>query len=278
MQDWIIYTIGFTAQILFASRIIIQWFKSEKANKIKTPVIFWKLSLLGAIMFFIYGYLRRDFSIMLGQAIIYFVFIRNLALQKEWKPSPFIFKFIVIGFPIFAIWYGIFGADINYNLLFSQQEDQGIGTWLLITGIVGQLVYVFRFIYQWIYSEQKQKSSLPLGFWILSLVGSAIVLVYAIYREDLTQLSGYPTCVEDFTQKNAPAQKVFDIEYRHGIKDKDDFKMEPGFENFQEIKKGDLLAIQNGNELRSEWNARIFMPLYQAQGNDGFFVIKEEAN
>ncbi|MDQ7917923.1 lipid-A-disaccharide synthase N-terminal domain-containing protein [Mesonia sp. MT50] len=191
MQDWIIYTIGFTAQILFASRIIIQWFKSEKANKIKTPVIFWKLSLLGAIMFFIYGYLRRDFSIMLGQAIIYFVFIRNLALQKEWKPSPFIFKFIVIGFPIFAIWYGIFGADINYNLLFSQQEDQGIGTWLLITGIVGQLVYVFRFIYQWIYSEQKQKSSLPLGFWILSLVGSAIVLVYAIYREDPVLLASH---------------------------------------------------------------------------------------
>ncbi|MDT0294753.1 succinylglutamate desuccinylase/aspartoacylase family protein [Mesonia ostreae] len=94
---------------------------------------------------------------------------------------------------------------------------------------------------------------------------------------DLTQISSYPTCVENFTQKNAPAQKVFDIEYRHGIKDKDDFKMEPGFENFQEIQKGDLLAIQNGNELRSEWDARIFMPLYQAQGNDGFFVIKEEA-
>jgi succinylglutamate desuccinylase len=36
-----------------------------------------------------------------------------------------------------------------------------------------------------------------------------------------------------------------------------------------------LLAIQNGKEIKSQWNARIFMPLYQAQGNDGFFVIKE---
>jgi len=191
MEDWIIYSIGFTAQILFASRIIIQWFKSEKANKLKTPVIFWKLSLLAAIIFFFYGYLRRDFSIMLGQAIIYLVFIRNLVLQKEWKSSSFIFKFIVIVFPIFATWYGIFGTDINYDVLFSQQEDNGIATWLLITGIVGQLVYTFRFIYQWIYSENKQKSSLPLGFWILSLAGSAIVLVYAIYRKDPVLLASH---------------------------------------------------------------------------------------
>ncbi|TQD40649.1 M14 family metallopeptidase [Haloflavibacter putidus] len=92
---------------------------------------------------------------------------------------------------------------------------------------------------------------------------------------DLSQLSCYPECVENFKDKNAPPQKVFDIAYRHGLENKDEFKMEPGFQNFQEIEKGQLLAIQNGEEIRSKWNARIFMPLYQAQGNDGFFVIKE---
>ncbi len=92
---------------------------------------------------------------------------------------------------------------------------------------------------------------------------------------DLSQISCYPECVENFKEKNAPKQKVFDIAYRHGIVEEDDFKMEPGFQNFQEIEKGQLLAIQNGEEIRSKWNARIFMPLYQAQGNDGFFVIKE---
>jgi len=92
---------------------------------------------------------------------------------------------------------------------------------------------------------------------------------------DLSQIETYPDCVENFTQKNAPDQKTFEIEYRHGLEDKDTFKMEPGFQNFQEIKKDELLAVQNGKEIRSKWNARIFMPLYQAQGNDGFFVIKE---
>ena len=75
--------------------------------------------------------------------------------------------------------------------MFSQQENNGISTWLLITGIVGQLVYTFRFIYQWVYSENKKKSSLPLGFWWLSLIGSAIVLVYAIYREDPVLLASH---------------------------------------------------------------------------------------
>ena len=83
MSDWMIYAVGFTSQLIFASRIIIQWFKSEKSKKLETPTIFWKLSLIAAILFFIYGYLRKDFSIMLGQVIIYYVFIRNLQLQDQ---------------------------------------------------------------------------------------------------------------------------------------------------------------------------------------------------
>ncbi|NJW53286.1 succinylglutamate desuccinylase/aspartoacylase domain-containing protein [Salinimicrobium oceani] len=92
---------------------------------------------------------------------------------------------------------------------------------------------------------------------------------------DVTKLSCYPECVERFTEKNAPSQKVFEITYRHEIKKGDRFKMEPGFKNFQKIKKGQLLATSNGSEITSDWDAYIFMPLYQSQGNDGFFVIEE---
>lgn len=92
---------------------------------------------------------------------------------------------------------------------------------------------------------------------------------------ELTQIPEYPACVEKFSVKNAPTQKTFKIIYRHGLEENDNFKMKSGFKNFQKIYKGDLLAIQNDQELKSEWDARIFMPLYQAQGNDGFFVIEE---
>ncbi len=92
---------------------------------------------------------------------------------------------------------------------------------------------------------------------------------------DLNQISCYPECVDRFVKKNALDQKTFEIIYRHGLEDSDEFKMEPGFENFQKIEKDQLLAIQNGKEVRSKWNAYIFMPLYQSQGNDGFFVVQD---
>ena len=92
---------------------------------------------------------------------------------------------------------------------------------------------------------------------------------------DLNKISCYPECVDRFVKKNAPDQKTFEIIYRHGLEDSDEFKMEPGFENFQKIEKDQLLAIQNGKEVRSKWNAYIFMPLYQSQGNDGFFVVQD---
>lgn len=92
---------------------------------------------------------------------------------------------------------------------------------------------------------------------------------------DLTKISCYPDCVDNFAKKNAPTQKTFEIIHRYGLDDGDTFKMQPGFENFQKITKGEILAIKNGKEVRSEWDAYIFMPLYQSQGNDGFFVVQE---
>lgn len=92
---------------------------------------------------------------------------------------------------------------------------------------------------------------------------------------DLTQISCFPECIDTFVKKNAPDQKTFEIIHRHGLMNSDEFIMEPGFENFQKIKKGQLLAYQNGEEIKSEWDAHIFMPLYQSQGNDGFFVVEQ---
>jgi succinylglutamate desuccinylase len=93
---------------------------------------------------------------------------------------------------------------------------------------------------------------------------------------NVENVSCYPECVEHLTEKNAPSQKTFEIIYRHEIKKGDNFKMEPGFKNFQKIKKGQILATSNGQEIKSEWDAYIFMPLYQSQGNDGFFIIEEQ--
>ena len=54
----------------------------------------------------------------------------------------------------------------------------------LIIGFVGQGLFASRFIVQWIYSEKKGESHIPLIFWYLSIFGGIGLLIYAIFRKD----------------------------------------------------------------------------------------------
>lgn len=54
----------------------------------------------------------------------------------------------------------------------------------LVIGFVGQTFFSLRFLVQWIASEKQGKSVIPLSFWIFSILGSSLLLIYAIYRKD----------------------------------------------------------------------------------------------
>lgn len=55
--------------------------------------------------------------------------------------------------------------------------------WVLI-GLLGQVCFGARFLVQWVVSERRGQSVVPIGFWYLSLAGAAVLLSYAIYRLD----------------------------------------------------------------------------------------------
>lgn len=188
MDDWLIYAIGFLSQILFSGRIIIQWVQSEKLNQVVTPVIFWQLSLIASFLLFIYGWLRNDFVIMLGQSLTYFIYIRNLQLQNFWKKLPFAFRAFLVASPFLIIIYSFNNNVFDLALLF---KNENIPLWLVIMGSIAQLIFTGRFVYQWIYSENKKTSMLPLGFWILSITGSSLIIIYAILRKDPVLLTGH---------------------------------------------------------------------------------------
>ncbi|WP_425075942.1 aspartoacylase [Psychroserpens sp. S379A] len=67
----------------------------------------------------------------------------------------------------------------------------------------------------------------------------------------------------------------YEIVYRHCLSESHHFKMKPGFKNFKPVMKHQSLAYDGVSEIKSPFNGLIFMPLYQAQGEDGFFVIKK---
>lgn len=188
MNDWVIYSIGFLAQVLFSGRLFIQWFLSEKNKRIITPSLFWKLSLLASFLLFIYGYLRDDFAIMLGQTLTYFIYIRNLQLQGEWKKSPVWFRIFLLLFPALIVAYAYNNGKYDMYQLFNNKD---IPFWLLLLGIFSQIIFTLRFVYQWVYSERKKSSHLPIGFWALSVFGASLILIYAIFRKDPVLLLGH---------------------------------------------------------------------------------------
>ena len=54
----------------------------------------------------------------------------------------------------------------------------------MILGFIGQFFFSMRFIVQWVASEKHKKSVVPLAFWVFSVLGSFLLLIYAIYRKD----------------------------------------------------------------------------------------------
>jgi lipid-A-disaccharide synthase-like uncharacterized protein len=55
--------------------------------------------------------------------------------------------------------------------------------WLTI-GFIGQAMFTMRFVVQWLASEKRKKSVIPVAFWFFSVAGGLILLSYAIYRKD----------------------------------------------------------------------------------------------
>ena len=185
-----IYVIGFLAQVFFSARILLQWILSERAKKVISPAIFWQLSIVGSYLLFVYGWLRDDFAIILGQIISYYIYIWNLDKKHQWKKLPFIIRTLLLLTPVVAILYMLKDASAFVDQFFRNEK---IPLWLLIYGSMGQIIFTLRFVYQWIYSKRKDESLLPIGFWVISLFGSLIIVSYAIYRSDPVLILGQST-------------------------------------------------------------------------------------
>ena len=67
----------------------------------------------------------------------------------------------------------------------------------------------------------------------------------------------------------------YEVTHRHLITQQDEFNMFPGFKSFEPIEGGTDLASHNGKKLSTEKKSIVFMPLYQEQGEEGFFLIKK---
>lgn len=73
-----------------------------------------------------------------------------------------------------------------------------------------------------------------------------------------------------------PRPRVLEVRYRHTVPTGRAFTMAPGYRSFQPVRRGERLGVwEDGQPVVAPENGRILMPLYQSQGDDGFFIVRE---
>jgi lipid-A-disaccharide synthase-like uncharacterized protein len=178
LRDFLIIGLGFFAQALFGARMIVQWIKSEREHQVLSPSIFWKLSLVASLLFTVYGFLRHDVVIVIGQFLNYYIYIRNLQLKKDWQTLPQLIRYVLLVAPLLLTALSL----VNSN--FSIPANIEFFSFWIAVGLMGQMILNFRFIYQWVQSEKSHESMFPVGFWVISIAGSILVIAYGIVRSD----------------------------------------------------------------------------------------------
>ena len=102
-----------------------------------------------------------------------------------------------------------------------------------------------------------------------SVLWIALVRAGCIDPDDLPDLDAHR---QRLVAARADLPRVLEVRHRHAIGPEDGFRMEPGFVNFQPVRRGQLLATSRNGPVLAGETARVLMPLYQGQGDDGFFL------
>jgi len=106
----------------------------------------------------------------------------------------------------------------------------------------------------------------------VSCLWLTLATVGCIQKTDIPQ---YQEHYNKLKNQSKDSKKVFEIRFRHERGETEDYVMDPGYENFQILKKAQHLAKNKNGHLFAAESGRIFLPLYQQMGNDGYFIIRE---
>src|ERR1700734_2884245 len=82
-----IFVAKFDFWLAFAARFLVQWIASERAGKSVVPLAFWFFSICGGLLTLIYGLVKREPVIIIGQLVSNIIYVRNLMLIFKHRAS-----------------------------------------------------------------------------------------------------------------------------------------------------------------------------------------------
>ena len=182
-----VYMLGLCGMAIYGTRIVVQWYLSEKSHRVESPGIYWVMSSIGAIVLYIYGWLRKDFSIIFGESLSYYIYMWNIGIMGLYKRVPKVLIVLQALFPVAIL--ALISHDFP-TFVDSFLHNEDVPPNLLWFGIAGQFTYEIRSVYQLVYSMRRKESVLPLGHWLLAVVGSLMIISYGLIRHDWVLVIG----------------------------------------------------------------------------------------
>lgn len=174
--------VGGIAALIFYGRFYLQWYVSERQGKSVVPLGFWYMSCIGSLMLFSYGVYSHSAVGTLSHCFNIFIYVRNLI--HVWRSHGTLSRarsIAVHGMAAAVLAVAVVLLAVTWRQVFSNTQtgtpDEAARTWFwIVIGVAGQGLFACRFLIQWIVSERKKESVIPVAFWYLSIAASVLML------------------------------------------------------------------------------------------------------
>ncbi|SPN74072.1 Lipid-A-disaccharide synthase,lipid-A-disaccharide synthase,Predicted membrane protein,lipid-A-disaccharide synthase,Lipid-A-disaccharide synthetase [Chlamydia serpentis] len=189
---YLLYPLGFFANLFFGSAFLVQWWLSEKRKQTYAPRNFWVLSSLGAILMIIHGIIQSQFPVTVLHVVNLVIYFRNLNINSSHRLS-FQTTLILMASSVFLVTLPFLYINIEWMAspdIFHFRLPPAQLRWHLI-GCLGLLIFSGRFLFQWFHIEFTNSKDFPLIFWKIGLLGGFLALIYFIRIGDPINILSY---------------------------------------------------------------------------------------
>ncbi|HNT87055.1 MAG TPA: lipid-A-disaccharide synthase N-terminal domain-containing protein [Candidatus Hydrogenedentes bacterium] len=202
MSDWLAgpfgprlwELVGIVAACIFYGRFYLQWIVSEIRKRSVVPIAFWYMSSVGSLLLLGYAAHIRSPIGALSHCFNIVVYARNLVhIWRERGALTRVLYVVVHG----AVAVIVVGALVlaAHTWLREYHATKATGTaaanWFWIgVGAAGQGLFACRFLVQWVATERRRKSVVPLAFWYLSVAAAVLVAASHLQRREWIFMAG----------------------------------------------------------------------------------------
>jgi len=178
---------GGIATIIFYGRFYLQWYTSERQKRSVVPIGFWYMSSVGALMLFAFGVYTQSAVGTLAYCFNIVIYMRNLI--HIWRAKGVLSprRSVLVHGGAAAIVLVAFGLLVlTWLQVFEKTpSESATKTWLWIAvGAAGNGLFACRFVIQWLATERRRESVIPVSFWYFSLAAAVLMLAAYIQLQD----------------------------------------------------------------------------------------------